>query len=141
RGCPMNSRHRIRTQWLPSVALWGALSAGNVVAAELTLYADDDYQGRSVGVVIDERQLGVLNFDDKTSSVVVEGGAWVLCSGEEYSGECITLEPGRYASLQALGLDNAITSVRRREPATVGTFGRVETAAATTTTTQPAPRG
>jgi len=135
----MNSRHRIRTQWLPSVALWGALSAGNVVAAELTLYADDDYQGRSVGVVIDERQLGVLNFDDKTSSVVVEGAAWILCSDEDYGGECITLEPGRYASLQALGLNNEVTSVRRKEPATVGAFGRIDTPA-TPERSAPAPR-
>ena len=120
--------------WLVS----GALMAGNAIAADLTLYADDDYQGRAVGVVIDERQLGVLNFDKKASSVVVEGGAWVLCSGEEYSGECITLEPGRYASLQALGLDNAVTSVRRRDPVTIGSFGRVETAA---NPAKPAPRG
>jgi len=115
----------------------GALFATVSTAAELTLYADDDYQGRVVGVVIDERQLGVLNFDDKTSSVVVESSAWILCSGEDYSGECVTLEPGRYASLQAIGLNNAVTSVRRRDPATVGTFGRIEPASSQA---KPAPR-
>jgi len=99
-----------------------ALFASNAIGADLTLYADDDYQGRALGVVIDERQLGVLNFDKRASSVVVENSAWILCTGEEYSGQCITLEPGRYASLQALGLDNAITSVRRRDAANVGVF-------------------
>jgi hypothetical protein len=115
----------------------GALVAGNAFAADLTLYADDDYQGRAVGVVIDERQLGVLNFDDKASSVVVEDGAWVLCSGEDYTGDCITLEPGRYASLQALGLNDEITSVRRRDPVSVGSFGRIDTPA---NPPRPAPR-
>src|SRR6187399_2440256 len=83
--------------------LSGALFAANAIGADLTLYADDDYQGRALGVVIDERTLGVLNFDKRASSVVVENNAWVLCTGEEYTGQCITLEPGRYASLQALG--------------------------------------
>ncbi len=112
--------------------LAGALLANAAAAAELTLYAEDDYQGRALGVVIDERQLGVLNFDKRASSVVVENGAWVLCTGEDYSGQCITLEPGRYASLKALGLNDAITSVRRRDPANLGAIGRIETAAVQT---------
>jgi hypothetical protein len=99
-----------------------ALFATSAIGADLTLYADDDYQGRALGVVIDERQLGVLNFDKRASSVVVENSAWILCTGEEYTGQCITLEPGRYASLQALGLDNAVTSVRRRDAAAIGVF-------------------
>lgn len=102
--------------------LAGALFASYANGADLTLYADDDYQGRALGVVIDERTLGVLNFDKRASSVVVENSAWILCTGEEYTGQCITLEPGRYASLQALGLDNAITSVRRRDAAGIGVF-------------------
>jgi hypothetical protein len=100
----------------------GALFAARAIGAELTLYADDDYQGRALGVVIDERTLGVLNFDKRASSVVVENSAWILCTGEEYTGQCITLEPGRYASLQALGIDNAVTSVRRRDAASIGVF-------------------
>jgi beta/gamma crystallin len=116
------------------------LVANGAAAADLTLYAEDDYQGRGLGVVIDEKQLGVLNFDDRASSVVVENGTWILCSGEEYSGECITLEPGRYASLQALGLDNAVTSVRRRDPANVGTFGRIEAAPKGSQSPRPAPQ-
>jgi hypothetical protein len=106
----------------------GCLLAGTLFAAkaamgaDLTLYADDDYQGRALGVVIDERTLSVLNFDKRASSVVVENSAWILCTGEEYTGQCITLEPGRYASLQALGLDDAITSVRRRDASSIGVF-------------------
>ena len=103
----------------------GALAALLVLdahAADLTLYADGDYQGRALSVVIDQRQLGVMNFDKRASSVVIENGTWVLCSGEDYSGRCVTLEPGRYASLQALGLEDDVTSVRRRDPADVGIY-------------------
>jgi len=116
-----------------------ALVANVAVAADLTLYADDDYQGRALGVVIDEKQLGVLNFDKRASSVVVENGAWVLCTGQDYTGQCITLEPGRYASLQALGINDAITSVRRRDPASIGVFGRVDAAAKSATPARTTP--
>jgi hypothetical protein len=91
-------------------------------AADLTLYADGDFQGRPLNVVIDLRQLGSVNFDDRASSVVVEQGAWVLCTGEDFSGKCVTLEPGRYGSLKDLGLDDAITSVRHRDAQSPGVF-------------------
>lgn len=98
-----------------------ALSAGTG-AADLTLYTDGDFQGRPLGVVIDLRQLGTLNFNDRASSVVVEKGAWVLCTDEDFGGRCVTLEPGRYGSLKELGLDDAVTSVRHRDPVSPGVF-------------------
>ncbi|HET9862268.1 MAG TPA: beta/gamma crystallin-related protein [Steroidobacteraceae bacterium] len=104
------------------ILLASTLLAGPVAAADLTLYADGDYQGRALSVVIDERQLGVLNFDDRASSVVIEKDAWILCSEPDFRGQCVTLEPGRYASLEELGLDDAVTSVRRRDPADIGVF-------------------
>jgi hypothetical protein len=100
-------------------------------AADLTLYTDGDFQGRPLNVVIDLPQLGSLNFNDRASSVVVEKGAWVLCTGEDFTGNCVTLEPGRYGSLKELGLDEAVTSVRRRDAVSLGVFSDV----------QPAPRG
>lgn len=119
----MNDKTRIACT---GCLLSGAMFATGATAGDLTLYADDDYQGRALYVVIDERQLGVRNFDDRASSVVIEDGAWTLCSGEDYAGQCVTLEPGRYASLRALGVDDAITSVRRRDPAKIGEFSGAE---------------
>lgn len=124
----MNTHDRVRQLVL---LLAGGLLTNTAIAADITLYADDDYRGRALGVVIDERHLAVLNFDERTSSVVIENGTWVLCSDEDYGGQCVTLEPGRYASLQALGLDNSVTSVRRKDPASIGSFGRIEATART----------
>jgi Beta/Gamma crystallin len=111
------------------VCLLGALLASAASAADLTLYANDDYQGRALSVVIDERNLGVLNFDGRASSLVVDKGTWVLCSDEDYGGRCLTLGPGRYASLQALGLNDEITSVRRRDVVSIGEFTGADTIA------------
>jgi hypothetical protein len=91
-------------------------------AADLVLYSEGDFQGRPVNVVIDMRQLASLNFNDRASSVVIEKHAWVLCTGEDFSGTCVTLEPGRYSSLKELGLDDGVTSVRRRDEVSLGVF-------------------
>lgn len=91
-------------------------------AADLTLYTDGDFQGRPLNVVIDLTQLGSLNFNDRASSVVIEKGAWVLCTEEDFAGKCVTLGPGRYESLRDLGLDDAITSVRHRDAQSPGVF-------------------
>jgi hypothetical protein len=117
-----------------------AFLATGASAADLLLYADDDYQGRQLAVVIDEKDLGVLNFEKRASSVVVENGTWILCSGGDYSGECLTLAPGRYASLRALGFDKAITSVRRKDPVSIGTFGNIEPSSRAASTSPAASR-
>jgi hypothetical protein len=91
-------------------------------AADLTLYTDGNFAGRPLNVVIDLRQLGSMNFDKRASSLVIEKDAWVVCTGEDFTGKCQTLAPGRYPSLRDLGLDDAITSVRRRDAASPGVF-------------------
>ncbi|HUQ12166.1 MAG TPA: beta/gamma crystallin-related protein [Steroidobacteraceae bacterium] len=91
-------------------------------AADLTLYTDGEFQGRPLNVIIDMKQLGSMNFNDRASSVVIEKGAWVLCTDEDFSGKCVTLEPGKYGSLRDMGLDDTITSVRRRDAMSPGVF-------------------
>ena len=108
---------------LARISLFATCALTSVAGAgDLTLYTDGDFQGRPLNVVIDLRQLGSLNFNDRASSVVIEKGAWVLCTEEDFSGSCVTLEPGRYASLRELGLDDTITSVRRRDEVSLGVF-------------------
>jgi hypothetical protein len=91
-------------------------------AADLTLYSEGDFQGRPLNVVIDLRHLDTLHFNDRTSSLVIEKGAWIFCTEEDFAGKCVTLEPGRYGSLKDLGLDDAVTSVKRRDEVSPGIF-------------------
>jgi len=107
---------------LVACALVGGILPSLAGAADLVLYEEGDFQGRPVNVVIDMRQLGTANFNDRASSVVIEKGSWVLCTEEDFSGTCITLEPGRYSSLKELGLENEVTSVRRRDAVSLGVF-------------------
>jgi hypothetical protein len=95
-------------------------------AADLTLYSEGEFQGRPLNVVIDLKQLGSMNFNDRAASLVIEKGAWILCTDEDFSGRCVTLEPGRYGSLRELGLEKAITSVRRRDEVSIGVFSDAE---------------
>jgi hypothetical protein len=115
----MPDEPRLLVGWLTIAACTLPPIAG---AADLVLFADSEFQGRPLNVVIDLRQLGTLNFNDRASSVVVENDAWVLCTEEDFSGKCVTLEPGSYPSLEALGLDDTVTSVRRRDAVSLGVF-------------------
>ncbi len=109
----------MKTAMLGFFAICAATAAS---AADLTLYTDGDFQGRPLNVIIDMHQLGSMNFNDRASSVVIEKGAWVLCTDEDFGGKCVTLEPGRYGSLGEMGLDDTITSVRRRDAVSPGVF-------------------
>jgi hypothetical protein len=80
----------------------------------IVLFEDANFAGTTYTV---EGQRNVDNlssagFNDRASSVVVKGGLWQLCSDARYQGQCVTVGPGRYPSLQEQGLNDAISSVR-----------------------------
>ncbi|MFG5408294.1 beta/gamma crystallin-related protein [Piscinibacter sakaiensis] len=58
-------------------------------------------------------QLQRHGFDDRASSVVVDGGTWELCSDARFGGRCVSFSPGEYPSLAAVGLDRRVSSVRK----------------------------
>ena len=85
------------------------------VAAEVTLYEHDGYQGRSFTT---ERQINNLDrfgFNDRSSSVVVGGNRWErweVCEDARFRGRCVILRRGEYPSLAAMGLNDRVSSVR-----------------------------
>jgi uncharacterized protein YcfJ len=82
------------------------------VAAQITFYEHDGFQGRSFTT---EKQVGDFQrqgFNDLASSVVVVGDRWEVCQDASFRGRCVVLRPGRYASLSAMGLNDRISSVR-----------------------------
>lgn len=81
-------------------------------AAQITFYEGEGFRGRAFRT---ERQ--ITNFErsgynDRASSVVVDRGRWEVCTDARFEGRCVVLRQGSYDSLQRMGLDNRISSVR-----------------------------
>lgn len=92
-----------------------ALAAGLLALpalAQITFYEHDGYRGRTFtaeGAVSDFRNSG---FNDRASSVVVQGGNWEVCENTQFGGRCVVLRPGNYASLSSMGLNDDLSSTR-----------------------------
>jgi hypothetical protein len=89
-----------------------AMAYGANVAAELALYENDGYGGRSQRFYDQQNDLGNVRFNDRASSAVVRSGNWQLCDDNDFRGQCITLNPGSYPSLRDLGMNRRVSSVR-----------------------------
>jgi uncharacterized protein YcfJ len=82
-------------------------------AAQVTLYEHDNLHGR---VFTTDRQVNDLErygFNDRASSVIIQGGQWELCEHANFEGRCVTLRRGQYASLGAMGMNDKVSSLRR----------------------------
>jgi hypothetical protein len=87
-------------------------SAATASAAELTLFGQNDFNGRRFRANDTIVNLADSGFNDRASSVIIRDGVWQLCDDAYFRGRCVTLQPGRYASLRAMGLDNRVSSAR-----------------------------
>ena len=86
-----------------------------VVAPQVTFYERERFDGRSfttTGAIPNFRRYG---FNDRASSAVVVGERWEVCDDNRYRGRCVVLRPGRYPSLEAMGMNDRISSVRTVE--------------------------
>jgi hypothetical protein len=88
------------------------LVATTTVASELTLFEHDNFNGRRFTVHDVINNLGDAGFNDKASSAVISRGAWQLCDDAYFRGNCVTLQPGQYPSLRAMGINDRISSAR-----------------------------
>ncbi len=110
----MNNTHRL------AATLVGLALAGSA-AAQVTFYEHDSFNGRSFNT---QRQIGDLQrfgFNDRASSADVRGQRWEVCEDVRFTGRCVVLRPGRYASLAAMGLNDRVSSVRQ-----IGTSANVD---------------
>jgi len=81
-------------------------------AAEITLYGREAFDGRYITFTGGERNLAAQGFNDRASSAIVAGGRYEVCEDADFRGRCMVLRPGQYPSLAAMGLGNAVSSVR-----------------------------
>jgi uncharacterized protein YcfJ len=82
------------------------------VAAQLTFFEQQDFQGRSFSTAKPVANLERFGFNDRASSVEAIGSRWEVCEDARFGGRCIVLRPGRYASMASMGLNDRVSSVR-----------------------------
>lgn len=78
----------------------------------ITFYENEDFQGRVFQTSKAVANMKRSDFGDTASSVVVIGDRWEVCEKRRYGGACKVLRQGRYPSMTAVGLNDAISSVR-----------------------------
>jgi len=85
---------------------WGA-------GARALLYEGPNLSGRTFVVNAEVLpNLDAARFNDRASSLRVEGGYWLFCSDSNFQGDCLTFGPGDYPTLP-WSLNNRISSGRR----------------------------
>ena len=80
--------------------------------SQVTFYEDEGFQGRTFSVNQQVEDFSRTGFNDRASSVVVLGQRWEVCVNSRFNGQCMVLNPGRYPSLAAMGINDRISSVR-----------------------------
>ena len=95
---------------------WAGLAllgmAGIAAAAEMTMYERENFRGRSFTANGTVPNLAYGGFNDRAEAVVIRSGSWQVCTDADFRGRCLTLTPGEYASLRAMGLSVRVSSVR-----------------------------
>lgn len=80
--------------------------------AQITLYENDGWRGRAVTTNAPVRDFSRSRFNDRAFSVVVSSGMWEVCEDVSFGGHCMVLRQGSYQSLQGMGMNDRISSVR-----------------------------
>ena len=97
---------------LAAFAILASLFAGHA-NAQVTFYEQEGFRGRTFVTNGQVDNFDGTGFNDRASSAIVERGQWEVCEDAYFRGRCIVLRPGQYPSLAAMGLNNAISSLRR----------------------------
>ena len=99
-----------------------AIKVSAPAVAQITFFAQEGFKGRSLSSDQPLEDLSRGNFNHRASSVVVVGDErWEVCDDVRYDGRCMVLRPGQYPSLEAMGMNDRIVSVRQ-----VGRDARIE---------------
>ena len=88
---------------------WGHGNDGR--RASLEVYSGAGQNGGSARLDRDNGNFATIGFNDRTTSIVIDGGYWQLCSDAKYQGTCRVFGPGRHDDL-GRGLDGRVSSAR-----------------------------
>ena len=93
------------------LVLAGILFAAQA-AAQVTLYEDEGFRGRSITADGTVPDLGQYRFNDRAASAVVTSGKWEACEHPGFAGRCVILSPGSYGTLASVNMNGRISSLR-----------------------------
>jgi uncharacterized protein YcfJ len=88
------------------------LAIASHASADATMYEHHDYQGKALMTPDAIEDLGRWGFGGNVASMAIDGQAWQVCEGVNFSGRCAVLQPGNYASVREMGLAQKPRSVR-----------------------------
>lgn len=86
--------------------------ASQSLADQITFYEGEGFRGRVFTTHDPVANFSNYGFNDRASSVIVDSGKWEACEDTQFGGYCTLLRPGSYDSLQRMGMNNRISSVR-----------------------------
>jgi hypothetical protein len=92
------------------------LAFATCASAQISFYENEGFAGRSFTTQEQVKDFSRFGFNDRASSVIVTHERWEVCDDARFGGRCMILRPGRYPSLQAMGLNDRISSVRVVDP-------------------------
>ena len=106
------------TSILPRALALAAVVAAGHASAAITLFGHDNFHGPRVTLTQPAPDFREFNFNDRASSVIVEGEPWEVCQDVGFRNRCAVLVPGSYPDLAAVGLGDQLSSARpmHREP-------------------------
>jgi hypothetical protein len=93
------------------MAVAAAFFAGSVAAGEVVIHKQPNFTGGALTLRNDSGNLTSSGFQDQASSIEVKSGRWQFCSQPDFKGDCVTLEQGKYATLDQK-LNHRVESVR-----------------------------
>jgi uncharacterized protein YcfJ len=104
-GVEMNSS-------LKTALFMATVAVATHASAQVTFFERENFEGRSFNAARQVPDLNRAGFNDRASSMVVVGGRWEICDDAGFSGRCVIVRPGRYASLSSMALNDRVSSVR-----------------------------
>ncbi|MEO8675226.1 MAG: beta/gamma crystallin-related protein [Casimicrobiaceae bacterium] len=93
--------------------LFAATAATAATAgAQVTFWDGPAFAGQSFTANQTISNFADVGYNDRATSAVIRGGSWQLCGDAYFRGRCVSLDPGQYPDLGAVGLSYAISSAR-----------------------------
>jgi len=87
-------------------------AASGAPESVITLFAKLSFSGPSLRMIVPSSDLHRVGFANRAASFSVTSGTWQLCDHANFTGQCITVGPGRYTASYDNGFARKIVSLR-----------------------------